>query len=108
MATIKNRRLLVKGANGKLGRATVENLLSSGADNVSAGKRDTTLISDLFAKGADPRKLDFHKAASLVEAFYKVERGFIISHDARQGTAEDRVRGQLCFNIDANVITPPP
>jgi NAD(P)H dehydrogenase (quinone) len=87
--------LLITGANGKLGRATVEYLLSSGAQNVVAGTRDTSLVSDIVSRGATARRVDFHDPASLAASFDKVDRGLIISLDARQGSAEERARGQL-------------
>jgi NAD(P)H dehydrogenase (quinone) len=105
MSTTTNRRLLVTGASGHLGRAVVEDLLNAGVRNVVAGTRNPETISDLAAKGAETVKVDFDDLASLGAAFAGVDRVLIISVDART-PAEDRLRRQLAAvsaAVNANV-----
>jgi NAD(P)H dehydrogenase (quinone) len=73
--------LLVTGASGHLGRRAVELLLGAKAGKVIAGTRDPSKISDLAAKGAELRKVDFDDPA-LAESFEGVERLLLISTDA--------------------------
>lgn len=73
--------LLVTGASGHLGRRAVELLLEAKAGKVIAGTRDPSKISDLAAKGAELRKVDFDDPA-LAVGFKGVERLLLISTDA--------------------------
>lgn len=73
--------LLVTGASGHLGRRAAELLLEAKAGKVIAGTRDPSKISDLAAKGAELRKVDFDDPA-LAEGFKGVERLLLISTDA--------------------------
>lgn len=73
--------ILVSGANGKLGRKVVELLLEAKAGNIIAGTRDTANVSDLVAKGASARQVDFD-AEDLTKSFEGIDRLLIISTDA--------------------------
>ncbi len=74
--------LLVTGAAGKLGRHVVNLLLEQGGHTVIAASRDPSKLSDLAAKGAETRRVDFDDPASLEAAFSGVDRVLIISTDA--------------------------
>lgn len=74
--------LFITGASGNLGRQTVEFLLASGKGNIIAGSRDPEKISDLVAKGAEARAVDFNKPETLATAFAGVDRLLLISTDA--------------------------
>lgn len=89
MTEFANSTLLVTGASGHLGRIVVEELLARGAKKVVAGTRDTASLSDLAARGAEVRHLDFDDAASMASAFAGVDRVLIIS-----GTAPNRAAQQ--------------
>jgi len=89
MTEFANSTLLVTGAGGHLGRIVVEDLLARGAKKVIAGTRDTAALSDLAARGAEIRHLDFDDAASMESAFAGVDRALIIS-----GTAPNRAAQQ--------------
>lgn len=77
MADFLHSRLLVTGANGKLGRRVVELLLAAGADRLVAASRDPAKLSDL--KGVETRKADFDDPASLDAAFKGIDRVLVIS-----------------------------
>ncbi len=76
---------LVTGANGHLGRAVINHLLTS--YNVPAGRiiavsRDVTRLADLKAKGVNTRAGDFNDAAGLTKAFSGATRALLISTDS--------------------------
>ncbi len=75
-------KLLVTGANGRLGRYVVQLLLEAGKDHIIAASRDTAKLADLAAKGAEIRRADFDEPASMAAAFNGVDRVLIISTDA--------------------------
>ncbi|MGE7368281.1 SDR family oxidoreductase [Neorhizobium sp. NPDC001467] len=78
-------RLLVTGANGKLGRDVIRHLLETvgvSAQDVIAASRDTSALSDLKDRGIEIRKADFSDAATLATAFDGIDRALIISTDA--------------------------
>lgn len=78
-------RLLVTGASGKLGRATIAHLLESQkvpASQIVAGTRKPETLADLAAKGVEVRKVDFEDASGLAAAFAGIDRLLIISTDA--------------------------
>ncbi len=73
--------LLVTGASGHLGRRVVELLLDKKAGRVIAGTRHPDKVSDLAARGAEVRTLDFDKPETLSMAFAGVDRLLIVSTD---------------------------
>src|SRR5580692_12796826 len=72
---------LVTGASGHLGRGVVETLLAAKAGATSAASRDPTKLSELAAKGAQTRRIDFDDPASLEAALKGVDRLLIVSTD---------------------------
>jgi NAD(P)H dehydrogenase (quinone) len=70
-------KLLVTGANGKLGRRVVEHLIAAKVPNVIAASRDPSKLADLM--GVETRRVDFDDAASLDAAFKGVDRVLLIS-----------------------------
>jgi NAD(P)H dehydrogenase (quinone) len=79
MANSEQPRLLVTGANGKLGRRTVDLLLTAGARNLVAASRDPAKLAGLT--GVETRRADFDDPASLDAAFAGIDRLLIISTD---------------------------
>lgn len=79
MAASDRPRLLVTGANGKLGRLTVESLLAAGTPNVIAASRDPQKSPE--HKSVEQRRADFDDPASLDAAFRGVDRVLVISTD---------------------------
>lgn len=80
-ATHSHASILVTGASGQLGRATVAELLRRGADRVIAGTRTPDKLQDLTAQGVEVRLVDFDRPDTLRAAFAGVERLAIISAD---------------------------
>ncbi len=75
-------RLLVTGAGGQLGRASVELLLEGGADvEVVAASRQPAKLGALAERGATLRHADFDRPESLAAAFAGVDAALIISTD---------------------------
>ncbi|MDE1158353.1 MAG: SDR family oxidoreductase [Neorhizobium sp.] len=77
-------KLLVTGANGKLGRATIHHLLETSkvpASDIVAASRDTEKLADLADKGIEVRKADFNDEAGLVTAFAGIDRVLLVSTD---------------------------
>ncbi len=77
-------KLLVTGANGKLGRAIIRHLLETSkvaAGDIIAASRDTAKLADLADKGIETRKADFNDEAGLVAAFTGIDRLLLISTD---------------------------
>lgn len=79
-----SKKILVTGASGHLGRATIEALLARGiaASDIIATTRDVSKLADLATKGIEVRAADFNDAASLPAAFKGADRLAIISTDA--------------------------
>ena len=79
-----SKKILVTGASGHLGRATIDALLARGvaAGDIIATTRDLSKLADLAAKGIEVRAADFNDAASLPAAFKGADRLAIISTDA--------------------------
>jgi NAD(P)H dehydrogenase (quinone) len=72
--------ILVTGATGNLGRATVEFLIKKvPATEVAILVRDADKAADLKALGVDVRIGDYHDKDSLVKAFQGVEKVLLIS-----------------------------
>lgn len=77
-------KLLVTGANGKLGRAVIRHLLETAkvsASDIVAASRDTSRLADLADLGVETRKADFTDVAGLEAAFAGIDRVLIISTD---------------------------
>jgi NAD(P)H dehydrogenase (quinone) len=71
--------LLVTGANGKLGRLIVEEILDRAPGTplaVSVRNRDT--VADLAERGVDVRQADYHDLESLPKAFAGIDRLLIM------------------------------
>ncbi len=79
MAATEDRKLLVTGASGRLGRRVVELLLGSHAGSIVAATRNPDRLKDLAARGLEVRFADFDDPASLGPAFAGVERMLLIS-----------------------------
>lgn len=83
---MSEKKILVTGASGQLGRVVVENLLASGAGAVIAATRDPAKLADLAARGVDVRRADFDDPSTLPAAFAGAERMLLISTDSLDGT----------------------
>lgn len=80
---MSTRDLLITGAAGKLGRATLEHLVAKvGASRIVATTRNPESLSEYAERGVDVRKADFDDSASLDAAFQGVQRLLIVSTDA--------------------------
>lgn len=74
--------LLVTGAAGHLGRATLEALLAAGSSHrIIASTRRPDTLADFAAKGIEIRKADFDDVVSLDAAFHGVDKVLIVSTD---------------------------
>ncbi len=76
---------LVTGANGHLGRAVINHLLTTSkvpASKIIAATRDPGKLADLKAKGIDVRAADFNDEAGLVKAFAGATRVLLVSTDS--------------------------
>lgn len=74
--------IVVTGANGKLGRATLEQLLQRlPADQLGISVRDPDQARDLAGRGVRVRRGDFGDAASLTKAFEGASKVLIVSVD---------------------------
>lgn len=73
--------ILVTGATGHLGKATIEFLLKKGvpAGNIAALVRDENKAADLKAKGIEIRIGDYDNYDSLVKAFTGVDKLLLVS-----------------------------
>lgn len=73
--------ILITGATGHFGKATIEFLLKKGvaAGNISALARTAEKAQDLTAKGINVKIGDYTDYASLTEAFKGIEKLFLIS-----------------------------
>ncbi len=76
---LAQQKILVTGANGKLGRRVIELLTAAGVAGVVAGSRDPDRFS--AHKGVETRRVDFDDAALLERAFNGIDRALIISTD---------------------------
>lgn len=90
--------IIITGANGKLGRATVDQLLSrTSAENIGVSVRDPEQARDLAALGVRVRRGEFDDAASLAHAFEGASKVLIVSSN----TGGDRTVQQHQTAIDA-------
>lgn len=73
--------ILITGATGNLGKATIDFLLKKGisADSIAALVRDAAKAEDLKTKGINLRIGDYDNYASLVEAFKGVDKLLLVS-----------------------------
>jgi NAD(P)H dehydrogenase (quinone) len=74
-----NRKLLVTGAAGNLGRQVVERLLETQAGPIIATTRAPEKLADLAKLGVEVRQADFSQPPSLAKAFAGAERLLLIS-----------------------------
>ena len=73
-------KILVTGANGKLGRLVVEALLHKvPAGQIIATARKAANLADFAARGVEVREADYESPASLDAAFAGVDRALLIS-----------------------------
>ena len=92
-------KLAISGASGTLGRLVADQLLADPQGNdVVLLSRDPSQLTDLEARGAELRRVDFGEPATFGEAFAGVDRLLLISLDA----IGDRVPKQVAA-IDAAV-----
>jgi NAD(P)H dehydrogenase (quinone) len=78
---------LVTGANGQLGRAVINHLLTTykiPANKIIATSRDVSKVADLKAKGIETRSADFSDEAALTKAFAGAKRLLLISTDSME------------------------
>ncbi len=67
--------LLITGANGKLGRLIVEDVLRRAPDApLAVSVRDAGAAADLAARGVDVRQADYHDLDSIRAAFAGIDR----------------------------------
>lgn len=84
--------ILVTGATGQLGRATIDFLLKKvPANQISALVRDENKALDLKEKGIDVRVGNYHDYESLVKAFAGIEKLLLVS----SSDFNDRLQQQL-------------
>jgi len=89
MPKFSNATIAVSGANGHLGRRTIELLLDGGASHVVALTRDAARLADLAARGVDIRVASFDEPAGFAKALSGVERLLMIStNDLARRTAQ--------------------
>ncbi len=76
--------ILVTGATGNLGKATVHSLLNAGTDasNIAALVRDESKATALKEKGIQVRLGDYEDAESLTNAFRGVDKLLLVSSSA--------------------------
>ncbi|PWB97761.1 NAD(P)H-binding protein [Salinibacterium hongtaonis] len=96
-------KLLITGASGKLGRATIDHLLRQvdAADLILATRSPQTL-ADYAARGARVVEADFTKPEGLAHAFAGADRMLLISTDAL-GQREPQHRAAIEAAVSAGV-----
>jgi NAD(P)H dehydrogenase (quinone) len=77
-----DKKLLVTGASGNLGKAVVAELRRLGAKKVIAATRTPGKHRELAALGVEEREADFDRPETLQTAFRGVERLLLISTDS--------------------------
>lgn len=94
LLTLKNiTMILVTGASGHFGKATIEHLLNKGveAKNIAALVRDENKASDLKAKGIQIKIGDYNNYQTLVNAFKGIDQLLLVS----SSDLEQRTQQQL-------------
>jgi NAD(P)H dehydrogenase (quinone) len=81
MSSNKERKLLVVGASGYVGRRVVEILLDA-EENVVAASRTPEKLDAFAHRGAEVRRADLDDPSSLEPAFAGIDRVLLISRDA--------------------------
>jgi NAD(P)H dehydrogenase (quinone) len=77
-----DKRLLVTGASGNLGKAVVAELRRLGAKKVIAATRTPGKHQELASLGVEEREADFDRPETLQTAFRGVERLLLVSTDS--------------------------
>ena len=80
--SLRDKRLLVTGASGNLGKAVVAELRRLGAKTVIAATRTPGKHQELAALGVEEREADFDRTETLQAAFRGVERLLLVSTDS--------------------------
>src|SRR5580698_9494185 len=80
--SLADKRLLVTGASGNLGKAVVAELRRLGAKTVIAATRTPGKHQELATLGVEEREADFDRPETLHAAFRGVERLLLISTDS--------------------------
>jgi len=80
--SLADKRLLVTGASGNLGKAVVAELQRLGAKTVIAATRTPGKHQELAALGVEEREADFDRPETLQAAFRGVERLLLVSTDS--------------------------
>jgi NAD(P)H dehydrogenase (quinone) len=80
--SLRDKRLLVTGASGNLGKAVVAELRRLGAKTVIAATRTPGKHQELAALGVEEREADFDRPETLQAAFRGVERLLLVSTDS--------------------------
>jgi NAD(P)H dehydrogenase (quinone) len=85
--------ILVTGASGHFGKATIEHLLNKGvsAKNISALVRDENKAQDLKAKGVQLKVGDYNQYQTLVDAFKGVEQLVLVSSNDLEQRAQQQL-----------------
>ncbi|HEX2906425.1 MAG TPA: NAD(P)H-binding protein [Phototrophicaceae bacterium] len=78
---MSEKRLLVTGASGNLGRRVVELLLEAQTGPIVAATRTPDKLKEFSERGVTVRRADFDDSASLAAAFQDVDRLLMISTD---------------------------
>jgi NAD(P)H dehydrogenase (quinone) len=80
---MSDHRILVTGANGQLGRLTIDALLKTvPAGQIVAGLRDPSKGADLAAKGVSVVAVDYAKPETLDAALKGIDRVLLVSSNA--------------------------
>lgn len=85
--------ILITGATGHLGKATIEFLLEKGYDagQIAAFVRDENKAADLKAKGVVIKTGDYNNYASMVSAFSGAEKVLLISSNDVQNRTQQQI-----------------
>jgi NAD(P)H dehydrogenase (quinone) len=80
--SLADKRLLVTGASGNLGKAVIAELRRLGAKTVIAATRTPGKHQEFAALGVEEREADFDRPETLQAAFRGVERLLLVSTDS--------------------------
>lgn len=96
-------KLLITGASGRLGRATVDHLLRRvDAEDLILTTRSPENLADYAERGASVREADFTRPETLERAFAGADRMLLISTDAL-GRREPQHRAAIDAAVNAGV-----